>query len=553
MPVEPKVPGMTVVTAGVTTSRHHLYFIYKMPGKVRTKIVSNDAASLISLLVKDDMFTKNIVDNSAWALSIWPSLEYQQMYDDAWRLLRDYFYDAGMTSIDWDEVYKRYLPLVGRCAKREELDDVLRQMASELSALHVFVYGGEYNLPLHEDESLELANEVASLGATVRRSDEWSGYVVTSLPERDPDFNLMDGKAIYSPLSHDVLKMSGQRGLEVGDVVIGVNGESVINVPSIHMLLRGMAGKSVRLEVLRVKSGPSPLLSRSRRVRTVTRRAAEGGDDAADDDAEDTEDTDHSTPEPLIVVPLSPSDASNLRYTAWEWRTRQAVKQLSSQAGFSAGYIHLRDMSGTKAVDAFVRGFYPDYDKQALIVDVRHNHGGNIDSWLLDVLQRRAWMYWQGRATNITNGGLGWDEQFAFRGHVVVLIDEKTSSDGEGFSRGVSELGLGKLVGTRTWGGGIWLSSDNKLVDGGIASAPEIGTYNKNFGWGLGIENMGVDPDVWVDNDPHQTYGGRDAQLEKAISVLKEWLEEEPVVLPQRPGRHRDMSVREESKGCAAK
>lgn len=162
--------------------------------------------------------------------------------------------------------------------------------------------------------------------------------------------------------------------------------------------------------------------------------------------------------------------------------------------------------------------------------------------WLLDVLQKQAWMYWEGRSTNITTGGLGWDMQFAFRGHLVVLINEHTSSDGEGFARGVSELGLGKLVGTRTWGGGIWLSSDNHLVDGGIASAPEVGTYNDKLGRGLGIENMGVSPDIEVDNNPTSTYKGEDAQLEKAISVLKEWLDKEPVVLPKRPGAHPDMS-----------
>ena len=394
MPVD--LPGMEVISAGLSTSRHHLYFIYKLPGKYRTKIIGNDAGSVVSMLIKDDSFTKNIVDNVQWALSIWPSLEYQQMYADAWRLLRDYYYDAGMTDINWREVYERYLPLVGRAAKREELDDVLRQMVSELSALHVFVYGGEYNSPLHEDVSLEMANEVSSLGATLRRSVEWAGYVVTSIPERDQDFALMDGKAIYSPLSEDTLRMSGQRGLEVGDVIIGVNGESVMNVPSIHMLLRGMAGKSVRLEVLRVKSGPSPLLTRRRKRQLDAANDASEAKDNGDDEA---------TPEPLIAVPLSPSDAAHLRYTAWEWRTRNAVKDLSRKAGFTAGYIHLRDMSGGKAADAFVRGFYPDYDKQALIVDVRANHGGNIDSWLLDVLQKRAWMYWQGRATNITNGG----------------------------------------------------------------------------------------------------------------------------------------------------
>lgn len=85
-------------------------------------------------------------------------------------------------------------------------------------------------------------------------------------------------------------------------------------------------------------------------------------------------------------------------------------------------------MSGLQGEDAFVRRLYPDYDKEGLIIDVRHNVGGNIDSWLLTSLQRKAWMYFQGRATNVTNGGLGWDDQFAFRGHIVVLVDEKVSS-----------------------------------------------------------------------------------------------------------------------------
>lgn len=134
----------------------------------------------------------------------------------------------------------------------------------------------------------------------------------------------------------------------------------------------------------------------------------------------------------------------------------------------------------------------------------------------------------------------------------MVLIDEKTSSDGEGFSRGVSELGLGKLVGTRTWGGGIWLSSDNKLVDDGIATAPEIGTYNDKFGWGLGIEQMGVIPDVEVDNNPRTTFDGKDSQLEKATEVLQKWLEDEPLVPPKPPGPHTNMALWKEFESCDA-
>ena len=114
----------------------------------------------------------------------------------------------------------------------------------------------------------------------------------------------------------------------------------------------------------------------------------------------------------------------------------------------------------------------------------------------------------------------------------------------------MSELGLGKLVGTRTWGGGIWLSSDNHLVDGGIATAPEIGTYNDNFGWGMGIEQVGVTPDITVDNNPRESFDGKDSQLEKGIEVLKEWLLKEPVKLPENPRLHKDMSLHKNVENC---
>jgi len=474
---------------------------------------------------------KNVALIEGLHLSVWPNLEYQQMYRDAWRLLRDYFYDPDMHSLDWDEIFDKYLPLVERCSKREELDDVLKQLIGELSALHAFVYGGEYSFPNHGDSLLEDINEVACLGATLQRSVENRGYVVVDIPERDPDLHMIDGEPMYSPLSNQALRLSGQVGLQAGDVIVAVNGENVMDVPDIHMLLRNTAGESVRLEVLRIES--SSKLSETKR-----RLLQDNHTDAG------------IVPEPLVVVPMEPDDSEKLAYAAWEWKTRESAKSLAAEAGFSVGYVHLQSMSGAPSIDSFARGFYPDYDKDALIIDVRNNRGGNIDSWLLDTLQRTAWMYWESRSSNITTGGLGWDMQFAFRGHLVVLINEHTASDGEGFSRGVSELGLGKLVGKRTWGGGIWLSSDNHLVDGGIATAPEIGTYNDKFGWGLGIENMGVIPDVEVDNNPKLAYDGIDTQLEMAIDVLKEWLDKEPVALPKDPRHRPDMSKKEIVDGC---
>ena len=123
--------------------------------------------------------------------------------------------------------------------------------------------------------------------------------------------------------------------------------------------------------------------------------------------------------------------------------------------------------------------------------------------------------------------------QYAFRGHLVVLCNEFTASDGEAFSEGFKRLGLGKVIGTRTWGGEIWLSFSNRLVDKGIASAAEIGVYGPEGSWL--IEGHGVEPDIVVDNLPHATFNGKDAQLEAAIKYLREMIEKDPRPVPPVP------------------
>jgi tricorn protease len=98
---------------------------------------------------------------------------------------------------------------------------------------------------------------------------------------------------------------------------------------------------------------------------------------------------------------------------------------------------------------------------------------------------------------------------------------------------------------------GIWLSSDNHLVDGGIATAPEVGTYNDHFGWGLGIEQQGVEPDVVIDNNPKRTFDGNDEQLEKAVDFLAQWLQKEPIAQPKAPAAKKDMSLKNEIEHCS--
>jgi len=115
----------------------------------------------------------------------------------------------------------------------------------------------------------------------------------------------------------------------------------------------------------------------------------------------------------------------------------------------------------------------------------------------------------------------------------VILVDEFTASDGEAFAEGFRRLQLGTTIGTRTWGGEIWLSGDNRLSDGGIARAPMFGVYGAEGEWL--IEGHGFEPDIVVDNLPHSTFNGNDAQLNAAIEHLQKLIADDPRDVPPAP------------------
>lgn len=406
------------------------------------------------------------INLSNWVFQIDPVEDWQQMVLDAWRLERDYFYDKKMHGVDWDAVLERHLPLVERITDRYELDDLLASMVSELSALHIFVRGGEKRM---SPENIA----PASLGARLKIDKNKGGYIISHIYSGEPDLPEQQ-----SPLSLPHLK------IKEGDVITKINGVNVLDVEHINLLLNKKEGQEVRL--------------------------------TCKDNSDQTYEQ--------IVKPISMSADANLRYCEWEYTRRLQVDEKSDK---NVGYFHLRAMGGNNFQE-FVKGYYPVFDRAGLIIDVRHNRGGNIDSWVLNRLLRKAWFYWQTRA-----GTPYWNMQYAFRGHIVVLCNEYTASDGEAFAEGIKRLDLGEVIGTRTWGGEIWLSSGNVLVDNGIATAAEMGVYTEEGEWI--IEGHGVDPDIVVDNLPHETYKGKDAQLEAALNFLKNKLEKEPIVVPGFP------------------
>ncbi|MCE9618763.1 MAG: PDZ domain-containing protein [Planctomycetes bacterium] len=421
---------------------------------------------------------KKAVSLSGISLSLIPAMQFRQMFIEAWRLMRDYYYDPNMHGVDWRAMLDKYLPLVDRVTSRAELNNVMSQMVGELSTLHHFVNGGDLR-----DPPDNIA--VASLGGVLQRDEAAGGYRITRIYQSEAD----DPERI-SPLAKPAV------AAKVGDVIESIDGVPTLSAADASVLLRQKVGKQVLLHIKPANADKS-------------------GFDAGRD---------------AIAIPISQGSENDLRYTDWELSRRKLVDEWS---GGKIGYVHMRAM-GQGDYTNWVKGFYPIFNREGLIMDVRHNRGGNIDSWVLSKLLRKAWAFWTPRVGNPPS----WNMQYAFRGPMVALCNERTSSDGETFSEGFRRLGLGKVIGTRTWGGGIWLSSSNTLVDKGIASASEFAVYGLDGRWM--VEGEGVTPDIIVDNMPNATFNGEDAQLKAAVDLLLKQIAENPVkpnTPPARPNK----------------
>jgi len=223
-----------------------------------------------------------------------------------------------------------------------------------------------------------------------------------------------------------------------------------------------------------------------------------------------------------VVEAISPAQEAQLRYQHWVEQTKARVASQSQQ---QIGYLHLNAMTAAD-LTVFVRDFYAQLEKPALIIDVRRNRGGNIDSIIIEKLLRRAWAFWQP-----IRGQAYPNMQQSFQGKLVVLADQLTYSDGETFTAGVKALGLATVIGQPTAGAGVWLSGANLLSDHGVARVAETAQFAMDGRWI--IEGRGVSPDLAVENYPRASFDGADAQLSAAISYLTEQLKQNPPVRMQ--------------------
>lgn len=272
-------------------------------------------------------------------------------------------------------------------------------------------------------------------------------------------------------------------GAKVGEYIVEVNGIPAGELQDIGQALIGKVGVSVSLKIASRSDG--------RDARTV------------------------------YVKPVG--DESNLAYYEWVQGNIEKVDKLSDG---QIGYIHIPDMS-SEGLDMFTKLFYTQLDKKALIIDDRMNGGGNVSPMILERLQREVYrisMYRNGSNEPVPNQ--------AFYGPKVCLIDKYSSSDGDLFPYGFRKLGLGKLIGKRSWGGIVGISGTRKFVDGQDMRTPFFTSYSTDGEWI--IEGHGVDPDIEVDINPFEDYLGKDAQLEKAVEVLKEEMKNYPA-LPGTP------------------
>ncbi len=226
--------------------------------------------------------------------------------------------------------------------------------------------------------------------------------------------------------------------------------------------------------------------------------------------------------EPRSTVVVTLSQDRRLRYQDWVARRRRRVRELSDSR---IGYLHVPDMVSEGWAD-FHRDLHAEMVRDALIVDVRGNRGGHTSQLVVEKLARRV---------------IGWDvprglrpstyPDDAPRGPVVALTDEHAGSDGDIVTAAIKILGLGPVVGTRTWGGVIGIDVPlHELVDGTTMSVPRYATWLEGFGWG--VENHGVDPDVEVVVSPEDFAAGADPQLETAVLMALEALESRPAAAP---------------------
>jgi len=392
-----------------------------------------------------------------------PMEEWKQIFYEAWRVNRDYFYATNYHGADWDAMQKKYAPFLPHLSCRSDLNRVIQWMCSEIGVGHHRVSGGDVlSSPQRVPGGL--------LGADF------------SVENNRYRFTKIFGGLNWNPNLRSPLTEPGI-DVKTGEYIIAVDGRDLRAPENLFSRFENTSGKIVELTV-----GPNPDGSNSRTVN---------------------------------VVPIS--SEGNLRNRDW---VEGNIKKVDAATNGRVAYVYVPNTS-TMGHTYFKRYFFPQVHKDAIIIDERFNGGGSVADYYIDILRRPVTSYWNMRY----NADL-MTPNASIQGPKAMLIDETAGSGGDLLPWMFRKFELGKLIGKRTWGGLVGTLGYPVLMDGGSVTAPNVAIWSED-GWV--VENVGVPPDIEVEQWPAEVINGHDPQLEKAIEVLLEELEKNPPKTPKRP------------------
>lgn len=394
--------------------------------------------------------------------------EWQQIYDEAWRQMRDFFYVENMHGLDWKAMHDKYEVLVPYVNHRNDLTYIIGELVGELSVGHAYV-----NSP--PSGGIPERIQMGLLGAKISKDD--GGYFRID--------EILKG----ANWSHELRSPLTEVGVNIGegDFITAVNGESTKEMDDIYKALINTAGKTVQLTI-------SP--------------NASGGE-----------------PRDELVKPIS--DESALYYYNW---VQGNIDKVNEATDGQIGYIHIPDM-GIPGLTEFTKYYYPQLlNKKGLIIDDRGNGGGFVSRTIIERLRRQLSFVFYVRGIDQPNPV----PDGTVYGPKVMLINYASASDGDLFPYQFKKQQLGTLIGTRTWGGVVGIRGAFQFVDGGTLTRPESGSHSAEKSEWI-IENHGVEPDIYIDNDPSKEFDGIDQQLNKAIEVIMSQLDQYAPPPPRAP------------------
>lgn len=392
--------------------------------------------------------------------------QWEQIFEEAWRVMKYRFYDKKMHGYDWEKIKARYKPMLKYVGENQDLYDLCNEMIGELNASHTGVSGPP-------TRSMESLYSTRHLGFELKSDGEY--YRVTHIYPKGPaDKEWLD--------------------LKVGDIVLSIEGKPIRGQDNYFSILNNLLNDYANLTV-------------STPVKMDGRQAA-GGAIALG-------------PQRKLRI-RHISSVRNLKYEAWVEGNRKYVNKIS---GGKVGYVHIRSMNRS-SLERFRTEIDQFWNKNGMIIDIRYNGGGNIDQELIDILERRPYEYWNSRQGGRARGRR---PRQAIAGPKVMLINWRSASDSEVTPQAFRDLKLGRIVGNPTYGAVIATGS-YRLMGGARIRTPGslVVTYDpsRKFNYGINLENFGVAPDVWVENTPADELRGFDRELKTAVDEALKMLKE---------------------------